>query len=545
MDDVEANVYPSEELKVMADEKVPQVKIASTESKPKKEEEFRGLTKEELMKYADDPSWVRVRWALFILFWLIWAAMLAASVAIIILTPNKCPSPDPKDWWQKGPVYKVDIAKFFDSDNDGTGDFKGLEDKLEYLAELDVPSIAVTSFLKGSASGDGVTDFKQVDPSLGTLTDFDFMAKKAKEHNIKVLAEMSLDVTSPQHMWFTESLASNPDYENFYADKTQPRLNFESPEVVAKLKDILTFWMSHGVDGFNLVSVDSYHSADNIAKTQALLKQLRSVRKPVETTSDNEDDPEANVGVILTSVGDVDKPAVWYGDKLSVTHIGDLLHLAGSGDLMDDITKIGGGMAANGIINYINTTRDSLPKNAWPALTLSRADSRVAATSPEMIDPLNMLIAMLPVTPFIHFGDELGLAGGNMDWEVAANQTKATEQGLYSHYGVVRKLASMRTQKTVLFGAMHTKNIDGCLLLGRVKKGNPGYLYVFNPTDKTVNLDATEMKILPPKIRIEVESTEGKEFSKIPQDVKSIEKKDMVVEPKQALIYTFVPVLED
>jgi len=369
--------------------------------------------------------------------------------------------------------------------------------------------------------------------------------KKAKERNIKVLAEMSLDVTSPQHMWFTEALASNPDYENFYSDKTQPRLNFESPEVVAKLKDILTFWMSHGVDGFNLVSVDSYHSVDNLAKTQALLKQLRSVRKPMDKTSDNEDDEEANAGVILTSVGDVDKPAVWYGDKLSVTHIGDLLHLAGSGDLMDDITKIGGGMAANGIIAYINTTRDSLPKNAWPALTLSRVDSRVAATSPEMIDPLNMLIAMLPVTPFIHFGDELGLPGGNMDWEVAANQTKATEEGLYSHYGVVHKLASMRTQKTVLFGSMHTKNIDGCLLLGRVKKGNPGYLYVFNPTDKTVNLDATEMKILPPKIRIEVESTEGKEFSKIPQDVKSIEKKDMVVEPKQALIYTFVPVLED
>ena len=77
------------------------------------------------MKYADDPKWVRVRWALFILFWLIWLAMLVASILIIIYAP-KCPSPEPKQWWQKSPAYKVDIAAFKDSDGDGTGDIKGI-----------------------------------------------------------------------------------------------------------------------------------------------------------------------------------------------------------------------------------------------------------------------------------------------------------------------------------------------------------------------------------------------------------------------------------
>ena len=76
------------------------------------------------MRFATDPFWVRLRWILFVLFWIIWIAMLVASIVIIIYAP-KCPSPDPKQWWQKGPIYKVDIANFKDSNNDGTGDIKG------------------------------------------------------------------------------------------------------------------------------------------------------------------------------------------------------------------------------------------------------------------------------------------------------------------------------------------------------------------------------------------------------------------------------------
>merc|ERR1712172_256253 len=75
----------------------PSVKITSNETKidiGKEKEAAQGLTKEELMKYANDPYWVRLRWILFILFWVIWVAMLAASIVIIIYAP-KCPSPEP------------------------------------------------------------------------------------------------------------------------------------------------------------------------------------------------------------------------------------------------------------------------------------------------------------------------------------------------------------------------------------------------------------------------------------------------------------------
>ena len=72
---------------------------------------YRALTKDELMQFAKDPFWVRLRWALFALFWLVWVGMLVASVVILVMA-KKCPSPEPKEWWQKAPVYDIKVKSF-------------------------------------------------------------------------------------------------------------------------------------------------------------------------------------------------------------------------------------------------------------------------------------------------------------------------------------------------------------------------------------------------------------------------------------------------
>lgn len=64
------------------------------------------MTKEELMKYANDPFWVKLRWLLFILFWAMWIAMLVGAIAIIVYAP-KCAAPTPLVWWKKGPLITI------------------------------------------------------------------------------------------------------------------------------------------------------------------------------------------------------------------------------------------------------------------------------------------------------------------------------------------------------------------------------------------------------------------------------------------------------
>ena len=86
--------------------------------------EFVCLKKEDLIRYANDPFWVRVRVVLLILFALAWIGMLSAAIAIIVLAP-KCPPVPHLDWWQKAVIYHVHPQSFLDSNGDGFGDIKG------------------------------------------------------------------------------------------------------------------------------------------------------------------------------------------------------------------------------------------------------------------------------------------------------------------------------------------------------------------------------------------------------------------------------------
>ena len=100
------------------------VKIEPSPSKDSSAVHFNGLTKQELMAFADDPVWMRIRSALLLVFWVMWFGMLVTAVLIIALTPG-CPEEPAMTWVQKANVYQIFPRSFLDTDNNGIGDIKG------------------------------------------------------------------------------------------------------------------------------------------------------------------------------------------------------------------------------------------------------------------------------------------------------------------------------------------------------------------------------------------------------------------------------------
>lgn len=104
-----------------------------------------GMGKEELMKFASDPFWVRLRWTLFVLFWLLWAAMLAGAVAIIVMAP-KCFAPEPKKIWEESAIVELDVLE-------SPVNLKERIPILESLKNQHIRAISLSSLVKESADG--------------------------------------------------------------------------------------------------------------------------------------------------------------------------------------------------------------------------------------------------------------------------------------------------------------------------------------------------------------------------------------------------------
>jgi len=100
---------------------------------------FNGLSKEEVMKYGKDPTWVKVRWFIFIVFWLSWIGMLASAILIVTVS-DKCPYKPKLEFWEKDPIYQIDLAYFNENQ---VGHIQGLMDKLSYFEEIGIKNLCL------------------------------------------------------------------------------------------------------------------------------------------------------------------------------------------------------------------------------------------------------------------------------------------------------------------------------------------------------------------------------------------------------------------
>ncbi|EPP4907928.1 alpha,alpha-phosphotrehalase [Escherichia albertii] len=193
-------------------------------------------------------------------------------------------------WWQNGVIYQIYPKSFQDTTGSGTGDLRGVIQRLDYLQKLGVDAIWLTPFYVSPQVDNGydVANYTAIDSTYGTLDDFDELVTQAKSRGIRVILDMVFNHTSTQHAWFHEALKKESPYRQFYIWRDgepgippnnwrskfggnawrwhaesgqyylhlfapeQADLNWENPEVRAELKKVCEFWADRGVDGLRL-----------------------------------------------------------------------------------------------------------------------------------------------------------------------------------------------------------------------------------------------------------------------------------------------------
>jgi len=230
-------------------------------------------------------------------------------------------APSDPQWYKDSIIYEVHVKAFYDSVDDGIGDFAGLIQKLDYIQDLGVTAIWLLPFYPSPLRDDGydISDYYNVHPDYGTLRDFRNFVRQAHRRDIRVITELVVNHTSDQHPWFqrarrapegsrerdyyvwsdtdqkytdvriifTDTETSNwtwdPVAKAYYWHRFfshQPDLNFDNPSVRREVLKAMRFWLDMGVDGLRLDAVPYLIERDgtnceNLPETHAVLKQLR------------------------------------------------------------------------------------------------------------------------------------------------------------------------------------------------------------------------------------------------------------------------------
>lgn len=196
-----------------------------------------------------------------------------------------------KKWWKESVVYQIYPRSFMDSNGDGIGDINGITSKLDYLKELGINVIWLSPVYQSPNDDNGydISDYQAIMEEFGTMEDFDRMLQAAHERGIKIMMDLVVNHTSDEHAWFVESRKSkeNP-YRDYYIwregkngeapnnwgscfggsaweydqatdmyflhlfSKKQPDLNWDNEKVRKEVFDMMTWWLSKGVDGFRM-----------------------------------------------------------------------------------------------------------------------------------------------------------------------------------------------------------------------------------------------------------------------------------------------------
>lgn len=203
------------------------------------------------------------------------------------------------EWYEGANFYQIYPRSFMDSDGDGVGDLPGIKSRLSYLKDLGIDGVWLSPIYKSPMVDFGydISDFRDIHEEFGTLQDFDELAEECKRIGLRLILDFVPNHSSDESEWFKKSERREPGYENYYIWRPgkldnvsniivpptnwvsgfrysawrwsnirqemyyhmvhykQPDLNYRDPRVVQEMKDVLTYWMEKGVDGFRIDAI--------------------------------------------------------------------------------------------------------------------------------------------------------------------------------------------------------------------------------------------------------------------------------------------------
>ncbi|KAF1569535.1 Neutral and basic amino acid transport protein rBAT, partial [Eudyptes schlegeli] len=454
-DDKETNTSSQEEMPKTCIVDVDPAAMEGLALKP-----YAGMPKEVLLKFS---SQARYRVTREILFWLIIAAaivLVCATIAIIALSP-KC-----LDWWQASPIYQIYPRSFKDSNMDGNGDLKGIQEKLDHITYLNIKTIWITSFYKSPLKdlGYGAEDFYDIDPMFGSMSDFENLLAAIHDRGLKVIMDLIPNHTSDKHRWFQLSRNRTGKYTDYYIwqdctqaaglvtppnnwvsvfgnsswqfddvrkqcyfhqfGKDEPDLNFRSLAVQQEIHDIIKFWLGKGIDGFSFSALKFLLEATHLRDEP----QVNKSQNPESITAYSQlyhDYTTTQVGMhdIIRSFRQTmnqfsSEPGRYRfmgsdgEDDIEATMMYYGTTFIQEADFPFNFNLINmKNLSGNSIFEAVNLWMKNMPAGKWPNWAVgspnaARISSRIGK---EYVNVMNMLLLTLPGTPVTYYGEEIGM----------------------------------------------------------------------------------------------------------------------------------------
>ncbi|XP_023315848.1 neutral and basic amino acid transport protein rBAT-like isoform X1 [Trichogramma pretiosum] len=495
-----------------------------------------GMGKAELMKYANDPFWIRLRMFLFLAFWVLWVAMLAGAIAIIVWAP-KCPAPEPRKWWEESPMIEINHKEFAKYQSEA-------EVFLDDLQKQNIKSLCLGSVLEESSPG-LTTNFTFLSERFSTMASFGTFMSQATAKGINIVIDIDPNHSSNQHPWFKKSIEKDGNYSSYYVwadgkpnpeggflppnnwvsvnggsawtynekrgqfylhqfNASQPDLNYNNSQVIEEFSKTLKFWMNLGVTGFRLANT-RYLYEDTDLKDD----------KPGQFYPAEKDNYDS---LLHVNTRDHSQNAVllnlWRNVVLEHTNqegLFTLIEEVGSDTLQQnkmektviDLPKSVKSLSK--IASSINATQlnqtvsDMLSSSTWPAVDFSN-NNHMKQRTPE--DTALIYMAMLlPGTPILNINDSLPYK------ESFAKLTKARQNVQFQH----GKTSTYVLNNGTVFS--YTRNL--------VKVGNPGYVVIYNSDIQNKTVDISSFDQIADSIEVLALSPNHFPITEMPQKLKS------------------------